>query len=387
MTERQELWLLLGILYLAECFRWVRRGSWVFRRLYGSRWSAQPASEFIGNDRGDLHWAWPFPLFGDLIVARGLPWCVGPEGVATWHPVTRHPNGRTLQAAGFRRWEEVREVQLEGEKIFVANELWWVADSQVEAQRLASALKRWAELPAKQREAALRIELRDSFDVAAVRARIATTPPELGLTRQIASGLWCVLFFLLPLAIWRQGWFPALPLGLIAVYGLGGWIAWRTVRLHQTWYPRATAERLRVRLLCWCSPLTAIRAADLVGRNRVESFDPLAVALALLPGPRTAAVAGSWVRDSWFPRLPENPFPHGTPAANTVTWFTSLYQEIGTEALKTAGIDAEALRRPPAATEACHTQYCARCQAQYLAIASSCQACNGRPLYPLVPVK
>jgi len=383
MTDRQELLLVLGAIYLAECFRWVRRGSVVFRRIAGPRWYRQAGSGIIGNDRGDLHWAWPFPGFGELVVSRGFPWSAGPEGVATWQPASPHPNGRPQQPIEFRRWDELGEIQLEGEKIFITNRLWWIADSQVEAQRLAGLLKRWVGLPAGQRPEAVRAALRESFDVAAVRQRMTETAPDLAGLRGVSAAIWCLLFLLLPAAIWRQGWFPALPVGLLGVYALGAWAAWRTVRLHARWYPRAGIERFRLRLLCGLSPVTAIRAADLVGRNRLEAFDPLAVALALLPQASAASVAAAWSRDAWFPRQPENPFPAGTAAASTAAGFVVEYREAGAAAIKSAGLDDAAFRRPPPPSEAVHTQYCGRCETQYLPTATVCQACGGRPLIPL----
>lgn len=387
MTDRQELWLVLGVLYLAECFRWVRRGSVVFRRLPLAGWQRREASEAIGNDRGDLHWTFPLPPFGDFIVARGLPWSAGPEGVATWHPATVHPNGRPLQSATFRRWEDIREIELATEKIFIEGQLWWTADSQVEAQRLASWLKRCAELPAPEREAAVRDQLVTIFDVSGVRKQLEETSPALTSLRVTGMLIWAVLLVILPVAIWQRGWMPALPMGLIALYALSGWSAWQAVKLHHAWYPRASAERLRLRWLCALSPVTAVRAAESVGRHRTERFDPLAVSLAVLPSRMVLASATAWCRDAWFPRMPENPFPSGTPAARTIDWFLGVYRDAGAAALRAAGLDPGLATRPPVPTESLHTQFCPRCHGQFLAVARLCQACGGRTLLPLTAEK
>ena len=138
-----------------------------------------------------------------------------------------------------------------------------------------------------------------------------------------------------------------------------------------------------MRLLCGFSPLTAVRGVDLVGRNRVEGFDPLAVALALLPPAAATRAAAAWVRDTWYPLQPANPFPAGTPAAATVDWFTMNYRETGAAALKSAGLEVTALLTAPRPTESVHTQYCGRCHAQFLPTAAACQGCGGRPLFPL----
>ena len=387
MTERQELLLLLGLLYLAECFRWVRRGSGVFRRVPGVGWTGPAGSGIVGNDHGDLHWTWPLLDFGDVRVARGVPWSVGPAGVATWHPATRHPQGRCLQDAVFHRWDALQPIELDGDRIFVANQPFWLADSQVEAQRLAGLLKRWSELSADARAAAIGAEVRDSFDVAAVRERLAATDPALRGLRHAGAALWVILFLVMPLSIWRFGWMPALPAGLVAAYGLGIWMALRAAGLHAAWYPRATAERVRLRWLAACSPLSALRAVDLVGRNRLEAFDPLAVALALLPARAAATVATAWVRDAAFPRLPENPFPAGSDAAATVNAFAVEYRVAGEALLTRQGLDPVAARRAPVASEPAHARYCPRCHAQFLSVATTCQACGGRPLQDLTPTE
>lgn len=383
MTERQELLLLLAGLYLVECFRWVRRGSVIFRRLPGAGWQRRTNSEFIANDQGDLHWTFPLPDLGDFLVVRGLPWSVGPEGVATWHVSAAHPNGRTSQSATFRRWEEIKKIELENDQIFVADQPWWTADSPTEAQRLAGQLKRWTEMPAAGREKALRAELADSFAIQPIRQKLHDTDAQLSLLRQAGMLLEGILFVAIPVAVWQWGWFPALPAGLLATYATAIWIAWRSGILHQQWYPRATKERLRIRLLCGFSPLTAIRAVDLVGRNRVEGFDPLAVALALLPPVHAARMAAAWVRDTWYPLLPENPFPVATPAASSVAWFTTAYREAGAAALKSAGLEDADFRRAPSRNEPVNTQYCGRCHAQFLSAATGCRSCGGRPLLPL----
>jgi len=387
MTDRQELWLVLGVLYLAECFRWVRRGSVVFRRLPLAGWQQREASEAIGNDRGDLHWTFPLPPFGDFLVARGLPWSAGPEGVATWHPASPHPNGRPLQPATFRRWEDISEIELTAEKIFIQGQLWWTADSQVEAQRLASWLKHCAELPAAQREATVRDQLAAIFDVSEVRKQWQKPSPALTTLRATGMLIWAILLVILPIAIWQRGWIPALPLGVIALYALSGWSAWQAVKLHRAWYPRASAERLRLRWLCALSPVTAIRAAESVGRNRLEMFDPLAVSLALLPSGTVQTSATTWCRDVWFPRMPENPFPEGTPAARTIDWFLGAYRDAGAAALRSAGLDPALATRVPSATEPLHTQFCPRCHGQFMAVARLCQACGGRALQPLTAEK
>lgn len=387
MTDRQELLLVLGVLYLAECFRWVRRGSVVFRHLPLAGWQRREASEAIGNDRGDLHWTFPLPPFGDFLVARGLPWSAGPEGVATWHPASLHPNGRPLQPATFRRWEDIREIELTAEKIFVAGQLWWTADSQVEAQRLASWLKRCAELPTPQREAAVRDQLVAIFDVSGVRKQLEVTSPKLSPLRATGMLLWAVLLVILPIAIWQRGWIPALPLGLLALYVLSGWSAWQAVKLHCDWYPRAPAERLRLRWLCALSPVTAVRAAESVGRNRVEMFDPLAVSLAVLPATTVLVTSAAWCRDAWHPRMPVNPFPAGTPAAWTIDWFLGAYRDAGAAALRSAGLDPALPMGVPTPTEPLHTQFCPRCHGQFMAVARLCQACGGRALQPLVGEK
>ena len=383
MSEREEFLLVLGLIYLAECLRWVRRGGVVFRRVLGPRWFRQDYSEFLANDRGDLHWTWPFPDLGEFLVARGIPWSLGPLGVATWHPASRHPQGRTSQTLHFRSWDELQVIEVDAQKITVGGRPWWIADTPVEANRLTAMMRRLVKLEPNARAAAITAELNSTFNVRSIQGRIECTRVGLKSLRGLANGLFLLLFGVGPAAVWRFGWLPVLPLVLAGVYVASGWIAWLTVRRHRDWYPEVPEERFKLGLLAALSPVTAIRSGDILGRCRVENFEPMAVALALFPTAIAAAWVAAWARDAHYPRLPENPFPVATSGAETVVWFTEQYRQAGDAAIRAAGLNPALGHQPPAQTERVHTQYCPRCQAQFQVSAIACQSCGGRALLPL----
>ena len=113
MTERQQLLGILGLIYLSECLRWVRRGGAVFNRAPDLRvWRKSP---LLNNSHGDLHIGWPLPPFGEFLVARGLPWSIDTEGLVTATQASLHPDGAAPQAVLRLTWEECTRVTIDGE--------------------------------------------------------------------------------------------------------------------------------------------------------------------------------------------------------------------------------------------------------------------------------
>ena len=104
MTERQQLLALAGLLYVAECVRWVRRGAVVLAAAPERRaWRRSP---LMGNERGDAFIGWPLPPFGEFLVVRGRPFSAGETGVVTVTAASLHAAGRPVQPARLWSWQQ-----------------------------------------------------------------------------------------------------------------------------------------------------------------------------------------------------------------------------------------------------------------------------------------
>ncbi len=52
MTETQTIWLVLALIYAAECIRWLRPGQMLARSWRGRRWRFAGPNRLLGNHRG-----------------------------------------------------------------------------------------------------------------------------------------------------------------------------------------------------------------------------------------------------------------------------------------------------------------------------------------------
>jgi len=381
VTERQQLLAILGLIYLSECIRWVRRGGVVFNRAPDLRvWRKSP---FLNNPRGDLHLGWPLPPFGNFVVARGLPWSLDVDGIVTTATANLHPDGPAPQPIQHLTWEACARITVDGERLLHANKVFWLADTAAEAARLGAFLRAAGAIPPPQREPWLEGAAKTLFDVPTIRSRWDATQVALKPLSLVGSALWTVMFLLLPVAVWRWGWTPPLWIGIPALFLGSFWIARRLHQLHAQWFPEARDERFRIVLLAALSPVTAIRSAEILARPRFEEFHPAAVAMALLPRDAAETFCAQLWRELRHPRLP-------LPATDAATgqmleqWQDRVLRAFR-EAAKSNGFNTDRWDAPPGKSDSSHARFCPRCHSQSTAAANTCRECGGIPLQELPP--
>ncbi len=376
MTERQQLLGILGLIYLSECIRWVRRGGVVFNRAPDLRvWRKSP---FLNNPRGDLHLGWPLPPFGEFIVARGLPFSLDVDGLVTATRANLHPDGPAPQPIQHLTWEECARITVDGERLLRDRKVFWLADSAAEAARLGSFLRAAGTLPQPQRESWLEGAAQALFDVSTIRSRWESSQTALKPLRLVGSALWTVMFLLLPLAVWRWGWTPPLWIGIPALFIGSFWVARRLHQLHVQWFPEARDERFRIVLLAALSPVTAIRSAEILARPHFEEFHPAAVAMALLPrDPADSFCAQLW-RELHHPRLPL-PATDAAKGRMLGRWHDRLLGALREAALAN-GFNPDHWEAPPRKSDPSHARFCPRCHSQSTVAATTCRECGGIPL-------
>jgi hypothetical protein len=378
MSERQTLLLVLALIYLSECVLWVRRGGVLFRRTW-FRWSARTESEAVQNDRGDLHWTWPLPPFGDAFVAQGIPFTLGPEGVMNFTATSVHRSGRPLMAPRFFRWEEIKDINISGKILRLNGDEFWRGDTIHEALRLGHMLNALRKTARAGREAAVRERIATAFSRDAIRKRLEEAADVTRSLRSVSIALFAAVFVISPVAIVRFGWLPPLLFIVPGVFVLMGVTAWMTRRAHRRLYPEGGDERFRYVVMISLSPVAGTRATDVVQRAALEGFHPLAVASVLLEAKKFAAFAATAWRDLKYPRLPENALSEA-PAVADGRWYAGVLAERYAEILRATGLNPADFEKAPVKTDPSHAKYCPRCHGQFTAVASECRECGGRPL-------
>lgn len=373
MTERQQLLGILGLIYVSECIRWVRRGGIVFNSAPEPRiWRKSP---LLNNSQGDAYIAWVLPPFGEFHVARGFPFSTHPDGLLTFTGACLHHDGRPSQPALFKPWNELSKISAQGEKLVCSGQVFWLCDTPNEAGRLASEIRAAAALEASKRTAWSHRLLEAQFDVAAIRERLTNSRTRLLRLRHVGAAAWGLMFLAIPAAVWRWGWMPALWIGIPLLLACCLWISREVLRLHREWFPQADDDRFRIVLLTALSPVTATRAAELLGRPRFEEFHPAAFAIASLPKESAEPLCAALWRDSKHPRLPLPALPADQLRIES-DWREQVLKAFD-RAAKKEGFDPTRWDAPPTRTESNHTRYCPRCHAQSTSQGAICNDCGG----------
>jgi hypothetical protein len=165
-------------------------------------------------------------------------------------------------------------------------------------------------------------------------------------------------------------------LGLLACTGA---IAFLFYRAHKLFYPQAEDDRFTHCLIVFLSPVTAVRAHDLLSRPLLETFHPLALAKVFCSEQSFRAFARDILREIRHPGLPvcSRAEPEAVAAERHGR---AVFQEAIEDLLKSSGIHPDDLLQPPAPTDETCRAYCPRCGGQFTAPGGVCTDCGGMAL-------
>ncbi|HVV02502.1 MAG TPA: hypothetical protein VHH88_14130 [Verrucomicrobiae bacterium] len=149
------------------------------------------------------------------------------------------------------------------------------------------------------------------------------------------------------------------------------------------------------------APATAIRAPDILSRNLLDAYHPLAAAQALLPPGKFAPLARQWLIDVTFPwqnvplseldaasrgfaeapdRL-EGASPR-VVSQDVLGFAQALEQRTFLAFLNSQGLTPDQLLAPPAPPYSECLSCCPRCRAQFRIKSGTCADCGGLQLIP-----
>ena len=373
MDPITELFLLLWVLYLLECLRWVSPSSAGLRALVPGRW------RLVRPHRPGTHWkrallpTAPWPPLGELFVCDELPFRVGPEGLvlSTWRPEgwTRAANDESLL-----RFDELDRLRVSGTELSLDGKVVWAFGTRRMALSVAGLLKalRGSE---KKREKALQAFLDARFDPEEARRRVdafrrAVRPLVL------ACNLLLVLFVAgLALLLWMpyRVNLVALLVELAVVWiATGALFEWTLRRV----LPKALRPPLGRRIITLLSPLSLVRAHDELRVEVLGDLDPLCAGAVLLQEKGLATHARDALAALAFPLSPEDPADEG-PSVRTEEWLRNALQECVRRLVAKSGLDPEDLLDAPPPNDPGASAWCPRCRATFAQDDGRCSSCRG----------
>ncbi len=361
MSSIDGLLLLLAVVYLVECAAWVTRDAVPFRQGLLGRWRHAPPSEWGGHDRNAFVFSGPLPPLPPLILCQPWPIAFADEGVSPLPPA----EPRLLP------WQALRELRIDGRLLLAGGARVAEFLSPLVAHQVGGLLERLAALPPNERGQELRSAIRESLDAEGARRRLAAYRAASGFLAVSANLLAAVCFALVPatfhVPFLAERWLWVL-LWAVLLWAL---VVFDFARAHRALHPEQ--RRRRHVLIMALSPLAALRARDVVAREALALFHPLAAARALLDEARFAAFARKALAEARFPLRAAEPRP-------TEESWRALFADEIERFLRHEGFDPDALLAPPPREGPESLAYCERCRAQYTLREGTCHACGGRAL-------
>ena len=369
MSDLELLFLVLLCLYGWECACWLRPGSVAFITWLGKKWRPVSGSA-IGNQHGGFIFMPPLPPLGVLLTANPLPLFFSSEGVA--------PGGFTgagKSAGSTRRFDDIQTAEARGRRVVLNGEVFLKTASAGLADSLAGSIRSLKKLGAAERRGAIETIVRGTFDTRAIEERWKKFEQQIRSLHLLANGLFFYVFAFIPVIIRRFGLKMTWVGLLVGLLALTISIAIFFRRTHKAFYPQAEDERFTHFLTVMLSPVTAIRALDILSRPLMETFHPLAIAGVFCAPEKLRQIAAPVWREIRFP-APRG----GADASAADAEARAAFGKTVENFLKRNKINPDDLLRPPQPLDDTCAAYCPRCLSQFVKLEGGCPDCGGLPL-------
>jgi len=351
VTELASLFLIVLLVYLLQCICWASPRAHVFtlglrgrgrRRHHGFAWNALDTAGLVAN---------PFPPLTPLVVAA---W---PQFELTADAIQFSGKGGPVSIA----WEKL--VVTHSESKILCNGQVAFKGSGLQVCQYLELLKQLQKARRGQRERIIQDWLRQTMSAQAASRRVKLFTGRSRWLRMIAIFQFVFLFLLVPLAFDRFGTRVLWQVVLLLI-GISVAIVLEFWTLDKKMFPHAHRkdERFKSAVTIVLSPVAAIRACDILTRDLLAGYHPVAAAGALLAGEEYQRFAAERLRLCRFDDYLSKQYQ-------------AMLQEQMERAIRQQGIDLEELMRPPEIQIGC-VVYCPRCLAQYTKERADCSDCG-----------
>jgi hypothetical protein len=375
LTDTEWIMTVVAAIYLFECACWVRRDTLCLSTFF-RRFRALHSPPFMGNERMKLVIGNPSPLARSFL-CEAWPIAVSPEGICFPEGMWRDSNGTSGRYIAF---DDICRAVSAVEKRVVIND-GPIADcsSEAQARQLAAMLGDIGAASPADRGKLIGEHLDRWTDNAAAAERFVELKDLVATLRSSGFTLFVMAFVIGPalyFAPLRLAW-PAVTLYFVFLVTVWMLAAWDYSVCRKKLLGESFSQRFRHVGMLLLSPAGAMRSSEVLLRNGLAAYHPLAVAAALCTKDRLAELARPILLAVEHPKPGELP---GEPEARRVDeWHRKKLLKRLIALVRRAEIDLEELLRPPEPLYDSHS-YCPRCRNQYVLAEGSCTDCGGLPL-------
>ena len=372
ISDGQTLLLILVLLYLAECLIWVKKQSVVFVAAWGPGWRVATPILWLGNANGAMLILNPLPPSGRVFQSHLVPISISPAGVCAFSLQTLPSGARPATQTGeFLPFSDITEVNTDGSVLVIDGRKFAKCATAKQAKELAQFITSAKEAKPTRRESLITSWIAKQFDASAAKGVWTDAEETIGPIRWMCSLFFVFLFVATPVVVNLFG-LERLIIPIAAGMVLLAWqIAFLFYRAHRKFYPAESQERFENLLKMILCPPVALRAPDVLTKNLLSQFSPVAVA-SVLAGPGDKVFVRDVVRDLQHPLTHEIA---DQKAAETIGWMGA--QQLNCCLGLVERVDR--FKGLPGAVmqEGDSVAYCPRCAVQFVMDEGECPDCPG----------
>lgn len=349
-TELLSLFLIVLVIYVVQCICWVSPRSVVFGLDFRGRGKRSRQGIILNALETAGILANPFPPLTPLLAVQWPAFEVTPDGIQF-----ESKEGEAISIP----WEKLKVTH--SETRLRCNGSLAFKGSEFQVLQYVELLGQLQQARRGQRGQMIQEWVGKMMNRQAASRRLRIFALRTRWLRIVAILQFVFLFLLVPLSFARFGtlivWRLIVMLVVISIaITVDLWI------VHKSLFPKAGEHRFKSASITLLSPIAAIRACDVVARDLLSGYHPVAVAAAVLPVEEFRRFAGEQLRLCRFGDYLDKQYQ-------------ATLQKAMERAIRHEGVDPEELLRPPEREGDC-VVYCPRCLAQYTKQREGCSDCG-----------
>lgn len=368
LSDGQLLLIVIALLYLTECWIWVRGQSVAFVSNW-VRWRVAAPKSWLGNSKGAVLLINPLPPPGRVFLSHLAPVSISPLGICAFNPQTVPSGVRPPGQSGrFVVFSDISRCSTEGAYLLVNDQSFAKCVNAKQAKRTSKLINAIVIAKPANRDRLVRAYIANQFaaDEAAGVLREATDI--MRPLRWMCSVSFLFLFVLTPILVSTFGLLRMfITVGVVLVL-LAIQITILFYRAHRTLYADDRSERVESAIKMILCPPVAIRSADFLTRDLLSEYSPIVVAR-LLARDGANEFVRAFIRDLRHPLKHEI---SDETAADIVSWAGAEqlrhcleYVQDTSQVLDSTQPEGESV------------SYCPRCGSQFVVPAGECPDCPG----------
>jgi hypothetical protein len=379
MSDGQTLYLVFCLLYLSDCFIWVRRGSIAFIGNILCGWSPKFASPYAGTSSAGIVRLNLLPPAGRVFCAYSMPISISPYAVVSHN--TQTIKASSLVSGDIQQFsiDQIKDVYRVERKVLINDIVFCKCDYFVQAESIVMLIRDLRQSSNNRRDILIREFWKKQYNLDTARSLYSKLLERSKSLKICSNTLFVFLFILSPIIKSFIGINLAIICVGVVMFLLAIVIARTFYRCHRDIFRSQKIDRIIETIKMIVCPPIAIRSADQLSINTLSEFNPLVLAYIFLCSEKFKAFSAEYLRCLKHPIIDSS---IDKQVLDVIEWQNMVLLDMTEEFLKTVKHDPEQLLFPPIPKETTSVAYCPRCLTESNNNNGECPDCVGVTLIP-----